>query len=301
MIARLLAALVVIAAPWAALAQSGQSDLAALAAKAKGQSFAVVTATEESYGLVLAEFAKTFDIELETTAMRPSSAIARIRTEQKNDRFGWDIWMGGTSNMVNSASPGGLLDPIEPYFLLPEVKQASNWRHPDFIFGDDAKRVFTFSNRLEFFMLRNTAVVPEVKVETWTDLLDPRLKGKISMRDASVPNAGTFVLATLYGNAGGDVLRKLLKDQDVKVYENPQQLQQAITRGGQAVSIGLETFLWDKCRADGGCKEIDQLLQFGSSISTGFSIPKNPPHPDVVKLFVNWFLSKEGQEVWVKT
>ena len=63
------------------------------------------------------------------------------------------------------------------------------------------------------------------------------------------------------------LMRKLLKDQAVTVYENPQQLDAAITRGGQAVSIGLETYLWDKCRADGGCKEIDNLWQFGAVIS----------------------------------
>jgi ABC-type Fe3+ transport system substrate-binding protein len=27
------------------------------------------------------------------------------------------------------------------------------------------------------------------------------------------------------------------------------------------------------------------------------SVPKNPPHPEAVKLWLNWFMSKEGQEV----
>ena len=80
----------------------------------------------------------------------------------------------------------------------------------------------------------------------------------------------------------------------------PQQLDAAITRGGQAVSIGLETYLWDKCRADGGCKEIDNLWQFGAAISLGFTIPRNAPDADAAKVFVNWYLSKEGQELWVK-
>jgi ABC-type glycerol-3-phosphate transport system substrate-binding protein len=35
-------------------------------------------------------------------------------------------------------------------------------------------------------------------------------------------------------------------------------------------------------------------------ISHGFSTPKNPPHPEATKVWVNWFLSKEGQASWVK-
>ena len=283
----------------AAHAQAWQDEWNATLAKAKGQTLNAMVAGEEAYQIILNEFSKKFGVKVETTVSRPSSAIARIQTEQKNGQYIWDIWMGGTSNMVNAASPAGLTAPMEPYFILPEVKDVSNWRHADFLFGDSKRTVFTNSNKLEFYVLRNKSVLPEVKVETWDDLLNPKLKGKISVRDMSVPNAGTFAMATAYGVKGPDFVRKLLKDQEVKVYENPQQLDTAITRGGQAISIGLETYLWDKCRADGGCKDVDNLYQFGAAISIGLTVPKNAPDSDAVKAFLNWYLSKEGQEVWV--
>jgi ABC-type Fe3+ transport system substrate-binding protein len=28
-------------------------------------------------------------------------------------------------------------------------------------------------------------------------------------------------------------------------------------------------------------------------------VPKNPPHPEMTKLWVNWLLSREGQQAWV--
>ena len=301
MLARFAAAAVLtLVLPLSAHAQAWQDQWNATLAKAKTQTLTAMVAGEEAYQLILAEFSKKYGIKTENTVSRPSSALARIRTEQKNGQFLWDLWMGGTSNMVNSAAPAGLLQPMEPFFILPEVKDVSNWRHPDFLFGDSKRQVFTNSNKLEFYVLRNTSVVPEVKVKTWDDLLNPKLKGKIAVRDMSVPNAGTFAMATAYGVKGPDFVRKLLKDQAVTVYENPQQLDAAITRGGQAVSIGLETYLWDKCRADGGCKEIDNLWQFGAAISLGFTIPRNAPDADAAKVFVNWYLSKEGQELWVK-
>ena len=267
--------------------------------KAKGQSLSVSIAPEEAYTTVMAEFSSRFPIKAEPTIMRPSSALARIQTEQQSGQFTWDVWMGGTSNMVNSAAPAGLLAPMEPYFILPEVKDPANWRHPDFLFGDAGRRVFTNANRVEFYVLRNTSVVPEAKLESWDDFLNPKFKGKISIRDLSVPNGGTFAVATGYGVMGPDFVRRLLKDQEPKFFENPQQLETAVVRGGQAIAIGLESYIWDKCRADGGCKDVEQLRQFAAATSAGLSIPKNPPHPEAMKVFVNWYLSKEGQEVWV--
>jgi ABC-type Fe3+ transport system substrate-binding protein len=156
-----------------------------------------------------------------------------------------------------------------------------------------------FSNKLEFYVLRNRKVVPDAKFAAWDDLLNPKFKGKIAMRDASVPNAGTFALATALGVKGPDYLKKLLH-QDPQIFNNPQQLEQAIFRGGSAVAIGLETFIYDKCRADGGCKDVDMMWDFGAAISLGFVVPKNPPHRDVMIAFVNWMLSHEGQQAWVE-
>ncbi len=276
-----------------------QDDWAALAEQAKKQPLVVVTADGQAYPHTLNVFAKKFGIDVQTTVSRPSSILARIQTEQKNGQYVWDVWLGGTSNMVNAAAPAGLLEPMEKYFVLPEVKDAANWRDPDHIFGDSGRTTFAFTNKLEFFVVRNTKVLPEVKVETWDDLLNPKLKGKISSRDASVPNAAVFALATAYGVKGPDFMRKLFKDQDMKFFENPQQLDASILRGGQAVAFGMIEGTLDQCRTDGGCKEIELIRPFGASISNGMSVPKNPPHLAGTKLFVNWLLSREGQQVWV--
>ena len=282
-----------------ALAQSWQDEWASTVAKAKGKPLVVVHAEGGAFGQVLSEFAKKFGVDVQATVGRPSSILARMQTEQKNGQFVWDIWMGGTSNMVNAAAPAGMLEPMEKYFILPEVKEPSNWRHPDFIFGDSGRTAFAFVNKLEFFVTRNTSVLPEIKVETWDDLLNPKLKGKISIRDASVPNATIFALATAYGAKGPDFMRKLLKDQDLKVFENPQQLDTSIIRGGQAVAFGMLEETLDRCRTDGGCKDLELIRPFGASISTGISIPKNPPHVETTKLWINWLLSREGQQAWV--
>lgn len=296
MMIRALIAALLLFAPLCAHAQ----DINALAAKAKGQKLQTITPGEDAWGIILGIFSKKFGVDVEQSVMRPSVALPRIRTEQKNGQYVWDIWMGGTSNMVSAAVPAGLLDPMEPYFVLPEVKDPSNWRNPDYIFNDAGHHAFAHVNRLDFFAYRNTANMPDVKVERWEDLLNPKLKGLISLREMSVPNTGSFTIATMYKALGADALRKFLKEQDVHIYDNIQQLENALSRGNQVLSIGTESFTWDKCRADGGCKTIEPVRAFGVVISNGMSVMKNPPHAEAVRLWVNWFLSKEGQTEWVK-
>jgi len=238
-----LALAVPLVAPQSAFGQAWQDEWKALAAKVKGQSLSVSVAGEEAYRRTLGEFGKKFGVDIQPTVMRPSQALARVRTEQQAGRFEWDLWMGGTSNMVNTAVPAGLLEPMEKYFFLPEIKNPANWRHPDFIFNDSGRHVFAHVNRLEFYVLRNRAVLPDVKVETWDDFLNPKLKGKIAIRDLSVPNAGTFAVATMYGAKGPDFLRKFFTAQDPKVYENPQQLETARLVGGELDGDVLEAGL----------------------------------------------------------
>jgi iron(III) transport system substrate-binding protein len=288
----------VLAAAFAAPAKA--ETIQELAAKAKGQSLAINHQANDSFDLVLAEFANKFDIKVETTVSRPSSTLTRIRTEQKSGQYVWDLWWGGTSNMTQEAIPAGLLDKVEDYIVLPELKDPKTWRAPDWIYADAGHKVFAHIYQLQPAVLRNFSVEPGLKVETADDLLDPKLKGKIVMRDASVPNIGTFGLATVYQAKGPDFLKKLFAEQQPKVFENPQQLAQAITRGGAAISIGLENNIYQQCRTDGGCKDIEPLPHFMVASCLGFGVPNKPPHPDAVRLFINWFLSKEGQEAVVR-
>lgn len=300
MLSRLLIACAAICLATAAHAQAWQDDWKATLEKAKGQTLTAVVQANQSLDLIFEDFTKKYGIKVDVTISRPSSTLTRIQTEQKNGQYVWDIWLGGTSNMVNNAAPAGMLEPMEPFFILPEVKEAANWRHPELIWGESKHQVFAHLNEINFPFLRNTKVLPEIKIDTADALLDPRLKGKISMRDVSTPNFGTFALATILHEKGPAFLAKFLKEQNPKIYENPQQLDAAITRGGQALAIGLESSFWQQCRRDGGCQDIDQLPHFTVAISWGQSVPKNPPHPEATKVWLNWFLSKEGQETAVR-
>ncbi len=281
-------------------AQNPQEVWKATQAKAKGQVLTFQSQGGKSMDTLLVEFTKKFGIRVETTVSRPSATIARVRTEQNNGQFIWDLWWGITSNMVHVAAPAGMLAKIDDYLILPEVKDASNWRHAAYMYGEPGQHVFTYSHEVTIGAFRNKAVLPDVKVDSLEALLDPRLKGRIAVRDASVPNAGSFTLSTLLKAKGPDFVRKFLSTMEPRVYSNPQQLDVAIMRGGAAVAIGMQSSAFSECRKAGGCKTMEEIPLGAFVQSRGVAVFKNAPHPEAARVFVNWFLSKEGQELYVR-
>ena len=264
--------------------------------KAKTQKLVIINQGNPAFDAAFDAFTKKYGIKVESSVSRPSAAITRVQTEQKNNLYLADVWWAITGVMTSVASPAGLFEPMEKYLLLPEVKDPSNWRHPDYIYGDRNRSVFLHTNELSFTVLRNIDVIPELTITSYDSLMDPRLKGKIAIRDASSPNAGSYALAPIYKAKGPEFLMKFLTQQQPRVFENPEQLDNSLIRGASALAIGGQNSSLSQCRSDGGCKNIDQVEAFGSSSSRGLAIFKNAPNPEAATIFVNWILSKEGQQ-----
>jgi iron(III) transport system substrate-binding protein len=286
-------------APAGAGAQDAQAVWKQTLEKAKGQTLVVNNQGNTAFDNVLDAFSKKFGIKVDATVSRPSQAISRMRTEQNNGQYLWDVWWAITANMATVASPAGMFAKFEDYMILPEVKDVANWRHKDYLYADKARAVFTYSHEVNHSTFINTATAKGVTYEKFDDLMLPDLKGKIALRDASVPNAGSFALAPILKARGGDFLMKFLKEQNPRVYENPEQLDSAIIRGGATLALGVQSFSISQCWADGGCKTIKPVQSQANAVSRGFGVLKNPPHPEATKVFVNWALSKEGQELIV--
>jgi ABC-type Fe3+ transport system substrate-binding protein len=281
-------------------AQSANAEWNATLAKAKTQTLVMVNQGNKGFDAVIEEFTKKFGIKVEASAARPTVILPRVRTEQGNGQYLWDIWWATTSNMVGVAAPAGMLQPFEPFLMLPEVKEVSNWRHPSYIYGDAKRFVFTHSHEVTVSAYHNVSVVPDVPSIFPNEMLNPKIKGKIVLRDASQPNAGAWALAPLYKAKGADFLRKFLTEMEPRVLDNPQQIDTAILRGGATLAIGMQSTSYSQCIVDGGCKNIEPIRGLAAASSRGLSIFKNAPNPEATKIFVNWLLSKEGQTLFVK-
>jgi iron(III) transport system substrate-binding protein len=297
-----LAALVIGAGSDALAQQAWQKEWADTVAKAKGQALALSVHSIEGHEQVVQEFQKKFPgINVSTTVVGPQNFAPRVITEQKNGVFVWDSWWANTANMNNTVLPTGGFDKISDYFILPEVKDMANWQAPEFLYTSDAgPYIFIHTNYLSTTTYINNDVVKGLDVKTPEDLFNPKLKGNIAVRDPSRPNAGSYALASILRDKGGDFLKRFFAEMDPLVIDNPRLLTDNVTKGEKAVVIGASPDSIAACQANGGCASVN-TLPFGSFIlSRGVSVMKNAPHKEATKVWVNWLLSKEGQETYVR-
>ena len=140
---------------------------------------------------------------------------------------------------------------------------------------------------------------PAGKPLDYDQLLDPRLKGKILFRTPSTPEGGALFLTGALKQKGPDFVKKLLVDQQPIFQENAQLISQQLIQGKAPIEIGGDQPTLTDCKVQGGCKNIEEVPQKGYALANGVGVFKTPPHPNATKVFVNWVLSKQGQQAFV--
>jgi iron(III) transport system substrate-binding protein len=243
-------------------------------------------------------------VKLEMFAARGGEAIRRIVDEYKAGVHYFDVHVGGTTSIVMEILPENMLEPVEPYFLLPEVKDAKkNWwaghmwidKAHKYVYGFQA---YTFAN-----VWYNSTLLNPDEVRSYDDFLNPKWKGKIGLLDPRTPGAGDATWSYIYMVKGEEFLKKLAA-QKLLLDRNQRQLAEALAQGKIALSLGLTEYSFLPFMQAGLPVKPLPTPREGTYTTGGsghLTIIKNSPHPNATKVFVNWLLSKEGQEIFTKT
>ena len=244
---------------------------------------------------LLALMEKTYEklhpeIDVRWLDMGSQEVYDRVRSEGANPQA--DIWYGGPQQIFAKGAAEGLLVPYRPVWaaaIPPESRGAG-----DLYFG-----LYRTAPVLVF----NAAAVPADQApRDWDDLLDPKWKGKILIRDPLA--SGT--LRTLFGmilarsvartgdtRQGFDWLRRL--DAQTKDYVmNPALLLERLNRREGLLTIWeLTDVLWQKKRGS----PLD--LRFPTSgtpvIADSIALVKGAPHAAQAKAFIEWVGTAEAQ------
>lgn len=241
-------------------------------------------------------------IELELVPARGSAIIRRIADEYKAGVHNFDIHIGGSNSVVSGLLDEGVLDAIETYLILPEVKDPKNW-WGGHMWVDRAKRyIYDFQAYLTESMWRNETLAKGEEFRSYDDLLNPKWKGKIGFLDPRTPGAGDSLWAYIWFVKGEDYLKKLAA-QNLALGRDQRLLGESLAKGKTAVVMGLTYYsLLPFVNAGLPVKPLPHLKEgtFGTGGSGNLAVIKNPPHPNAAKIFVNWLLGKEGQETTTK-
>ena len=247
-------------------------------------------------------FKSRFGLEVETLSAEGPKIANRIVSESKAGVRYFDALIFGSCTGVPLIQSGAF-DPIEPYMILPEVKDPKLWWGGHVWMDNVATNRYFYS----FVALKgteglwhNTGLVKPDEVRSFDDLLNPKWKGKIGFSDPRVAGSGLSLWSFLWNIKGEDYLRKLV-GQQLFLSQNLRQIADSLAKGKLALAIGIGRAQLDPFLKEGlPVKELPQPSE-GLPASNAYGtlgVVKDPPHPTATKVFVNWLLSKEGQEFY---
>jgi iron(III) transport system substrate-binding protein len=197
--------------------------------------------------------------------------------------------------------PMSLLQPLQPNFVLPEVKDTSNWRGGGPEFVDEGRQILVMIHRQRATLFVNANLLPPQSVKSYKDLLEPRWKGRIVIHDPRIagPSQSTFTFFYLHPDLGPNFIRALARQEPVILREFRQEAD-AVGQGRHPVLIGGNEATVEELEKRGvPIAMIDpRQLKEGSDLSPGFgalSLFNRNPHRNAAKVYINWLLSSEGQ------
>ena len=270
------------------------------AAKKEGKVVVSVPSSAELRREVEKVFKQRFGIEAELNVGRAASVVGKMQQESKSGVPYFDLHMGGGESMITGLLSEGVLAPLEPAMILEEIKDPKNW-WGGHIWLDNAKRYIYASQAYQVQLIWcNTDFVKPEEIRSLTDLLNPKWSGKIGYLDPRTPGAGSSMWSFLWKLKGEDYLKKLA-GQKLFLSRDQRVLAESLARGKIALVAGLSYYSFlPFAKAGLPVKSVsiprDEIYVSGGSGNV--AIIKGAPHPNATKVFVNWFLGQEGQEVY---
>jgi ABC-type Fe3+ transport system substrate-binding protein len=229
---------------------------------------------------------------------------SRIAAEQKAGVRYFDALIVGTGTAVTLAHDG-MLEPIESFLVLPEVKDPKQWWGGHVWEDNVSTHRFLYSFLADVSthgIWYNTSLAKAEEFRSFDDYLNPKWKSKIGFSDPRVPSSGQSIWSFMWDLKGEEFLKKLIQ-QDFFLTRDLRQLADALAKGKVAIAFGIGRSQAEPFVNAGLPMKPVPAPKEGLPASNSFGvvgIVKNPPHPNATKLFINWFLSKDGQEWYGK-
>ena len=299
--------------PDAAALFRAEWDALIAAAQEEGELSATLgSASSRNFRPIINAWGEKFGIKPIISSGSGSEHVNRVLAEQQVGRYLVDTMQGGVATVISRMIPAGALSPVADLFIHPEVIDQSLWFNGTHWYSDpDQKFIFAFAavlSPMNMGMRYNTDLVSQEDLDAMDsvfDYLDPKWKGKIVSTDPNVGGGSTLTyLAYVHPDIGTEWIDAFLSPE----------LGVTFSADRKFVTDGLAKGKFHLAIAAGGSsRDIDSLATLGAPVgrlvkdfkeggtmaaSSGMNnifTPINGPNPNAAKLWVNWWLSQEGQ------
>jgi ABC-type Fe3+ transport system substrate-binding protein len=227
--------------------------------------------------------------------------VTKIMAERRANQFLADVVLGAPGATYNSFYRGKVLDPLPPALLLPEVTDLSKWWKGKHRYVDqEGQYVFVYQSSLYGPpVYHNTKTISLESIRSVWDLLDPKWKGKIV---SLWPRANYVSTALLFMYHHPQVGPKFLDrfyggEMDLTYFSDFRQGTDWLAAGKYALC-----FLCRLRRAQEQGLPVAEISPYHFKEAPGIGsnngaigLMNAAPHPNGAKVFINWYLSREGQ------
>jgi iron(III) transport system substrate-binding protein len=247
------------------------------------------------------EFHKKYpEIKITGVFNRGADVAKRLMAERRADKYLADLYVNGMTTGYNVFYKGKVLDPIPPLLVLPEVTDSSKWWRGKLPFIDTENQyLFSINGENRMVVAFNTKLVNPAEIKSYWDLLNPKWKSKIEVRDIreAGPGAGNTRFFYYHADLGPTFIRKLFGEMDATLFRDFRQGPDWLATGKYAIcffcdvdvlkqqGLPVDTFGPRVFKEGGGL-----VQQFGT-----LALINRAPHPNAAKVFINWLLSRRGQ------
>jgi iron(III) transport system substrate-binding protein len=256
---------------------------------------------------IAAAFAKEYPfIKPITVSDRVGELMPRIIAERRAGKYLADLYSGGLGGRsFFDFLKAGVLEPIKPLLLLPEVLDGTKWLNGEHYYADSEKQfVFMYEGSVAGVGLHyNTNLVDLKEFRSYWDLLNPKWKGKLLLYERVGVGSPSRVRFYYNSQLGPDFLRRLLTEMDLTVSQDRRQSSDWLASGKFPICIDCG----DTDRAKQQGLPVDEFphgnlkeasYEISTSGNSGLALINNASNPNAARVFTNWFLSREKQTVW---
>ena len=265
-------------------------------------------------------FEELFGIKMINRSVSGRELADRLLAERAAGRFTVDFASSGMTTTTNRYIPNNVLTPLEQFLFLPDVTDTSLWHNGHFWWGDaDGLYAFNFRTRAapqDMGARYNTNLVSQEEIDAvnslW-DLVGPQWDGRVVSVDpygarGNTPGQIAFMLDFVEPGKGQEWLEAFFS-MDIAFAPNDPTAVDWIAQGAydlclncgvssafdQMAKLGLPIGnIEDKIASPEW--EDPRILHPGGSGANYVTAVDKVPHPNARKLWINWFLSQEGQQ-----
>ena len=255
----------------------------------------LVVYSPNSEGLINATiplFEEKYGITVEVIQAGTGELVKRIESE-KNDPYADVLFGGSWSQMYDNE------ELWEPYVSVNNDSVVDAYKN---------ECGFITSNVLDgSVLIVNTDLIGDIEINGYEDLLNPELKGKIATADPANSSSAfahlTNILLAMGGyedEAAWEFVEKLFENVDGKILESSSGVYKGVADGEYVVGLSYE----DPCAQlvkDGAPVKIVYMEEGTVYLPASATIIKGAKNMDNAKLFMDFILSEEVQNIWGST